>query len=95
MVCKFVSIFILDVLKNFGLFGFHPILKSYGVMKSIYTYKGYIIFGIINYFCFKERKKINENNDLNILASEEDLIMDKSKNTYLQIFLVCFCLHFF
>ena len=95
MVCKFVSIFILDVLKNIRLFGSHPILKSYCVMKSIYTYIGYIIFGIINYFCFKEMKKLNDNNDLNILASEENLIMEKSKNTYLQIFLVCFCFAFF
>ena len=93
VACKFVSIFILGGLENIGLFGFYPILKSYDVMQSIYTYIGYIIFATIFYFCFRGKKIINENenNDSNVLSSEEGLLMDKSKKTYFQIFLVCLC----
>ena len=63
VVCKFVSIFILGGLEKIGVFGFYPILKSYDVMQSIYTYIGYIIFGTIFYFCLRGKKIINENNN--------------------------------
>ena len=91
VISKFVSYYILGAIKNMGLFGFSPKLTTYGVVKSIYTYIGYIIFGTIYYFCFRGKKIINENNNLNELTSTEVLIMEKSKFTYLQIFLVCFC----
>ena len=91
VACKFVSIFIIGGLEKIGVFGFYPILKSYDAMQSIYTYIGYIIFGTIFYFCFRGKKKINENNNSNDLIYAEGLSMERSKKTYFQIFLVCFC----
>ena len=81
---------------NFGLFGFAPILSSYNNMQSIYTYLGYIIFGIITYLCFNNKEKKNKNVFLETL----ELIKDKMKNqdktkTKFQTFLVCLCFAFY
>ena len=89
--CQFVSIFILGDLENIGLFGFYPILNSYNIMQSIYIYIGFIIFGIIHYFCFSEKKILKKNNNKNDLIYEDALLSNYSKKTYFQYFLVCFC----
>ena len=88
---QFISIFILGGLENIGFFGIYPVLSTYRIIQSIYTYIGYIIFGIIYYFCFRGKKRTNEENDENILNFNENLLMYKSSNLYFQIFLVCFC----
>ena len=89
---KVLSLMILgDKDSNFGLFGFSPILSSYNSMQSIYTYLGYIIFGIISYFCFngKEKKKYYF---LETLSFVKERMKNQDKNkTKFQIFFVCFC----
>ena len=89
---KFLYLMILgDINSNIGLFGFSPILSSYNSMQSIYTYLGYIIFGIISYFFFNSKKKGNKIS-LNTLEYIYEKIKNQDKNkTYLQIFLVCLC----
>ena len=89
---KVLSLMILgDKDSNFGLFGFSPILSSYNSMQSIYTYLGYIIFGIITYLCFnsKEKKKYYF---LETLSFVKEKMKNQDKNkTKFQIFFVCFC----
>ena len=89
---KVLSLMILgDKDSNFGLFGFAPILSSYNSMQSIYTYLGYIIFGIITYLCFngKEKKKYYF---LETLSFVKERMKNQDKNkTKFQIFFVCFC----
>ena len=90
-LCQLFSIFILGGLEIIGLLSNNPVLNSFSIMKSIYTFIGFIIFGTMHYFCFRGKKRLNEENDENILNYNENLLMHKSKNTYIQIFLVCFC----
>ena len=89
---KFISLMILgDKETNFGLFGFAPVLTSYNSMQNIYTYLGYIIFGIIFHFWFKGKEKKN-NLFFEALITIHKKMMNQDKNkTNFQIFLVCFC----
>ena len=68
---KILSLLILGANKDkeneFGLFGFCPVLNQYNFIQSIYTYIGYIIFGLIFYYFkdpdksdSKEKKEYNE-----------------------------------
>ena len=41
---------------NFGLFGFTPVLSEHNLIKSIYRYLGYSIFGIIFFYYFIIKK---------------------------------------
>jgi hypothetical protein len=75
---------------NKGLFGFAPILSSYNSMKSIYTYLGYIIFGIFLRFYFKGKDKDkNKEKALNLILYK--LIDKDKKKTNFLIFLTCLC----
>ena len=91
VVFKFFStIIITKTNNNEGLFGFAPILSSYDTMKSIYTYLGYIIFGIILQFCSrgKDKNKLYQKmNTLNIINKK--LINQDKKKTNFLIFLTC------
>ena len=92
-----------DKENEFGLFGFCPVLNQYNFIQSIYTYIGYIIFGLIFYYFkdpdksdSKEKKEIKENYDFpkrvgslykNISATKN---IDKvKKNINLEIFFLC------
>ena len=90
---KFLYLMILgDINNNIGLFGFSPILSSYSSMQSIYTYLGYIIFGIISYFFFNSKTNGNKKISLDTLEYIYEKIKNQDKNkTYFQIFLVCLC----
>ena len=59
---KFLSLFLLGTKRhnNIGLFGFCPIFHSFNFTKSIVSYFGYIIFGLI-FFIFKKLKKKEQN----------------------------------
>ena len=48
-----------------GLFGFCPVIYNYNFLQSIYTYIGYIIFGLIFYF-FKDVSAKDRNDDYSI-----------------------------
>ena len=83
--------------KNIGLFGFSPILSSYNNIQSMYTYIGYIIFGLIIFF-FSNGK----NNIFSIKKNQKWLLIhNKNKmtvctpKTFSQVFLVCFCFGFY
>ena len=80
--------------KNIGLFGFCPIINSYNVTKSIYTYIGYIIFGTIFYYAFKRKNKKREREthglSIKLLIHNKSKLMPKSAKTIFQIILVCF-----
>jgi len=90
---KFLYLMILgDKTNNIGLFGFSPILSSYNSMQSIYTYLGYIIFGIISYFFFDKKEKRNKIISLETLEFIYDKMQNQDKyKTYFQIFLACLC----
>lgn len=89
---QFFAIFISGGLEaSLGLFGFFPILNSYSIIQSIYTYIGYIIFGILYYIFFKKKKKESKAKPAKQLIYQKKKLETKSLLTYLQIFLVCFC----
>ena len=58
--CKMLSTLILganNIKENgIGLFGFCPVLIKFNFVQSIFTYIGFIIFGLIFYY-FKEPEK--------------------------------------
>ena len=81
--------------QSLGLFGFFPFLNSYSIIQSIYTYIGYIIFGILYYFFFKKKKKLLKENPHLQLIYRIRILKVKSLLTYLQIFLVCFSFGFY
>ena len=91
IIFKFLSTIIITKLSdNGGLFGFAPILSSYDTMKNIYTYLGYVIFGIIFQFCLREKdnNRLNQKaNTLNIINKK--LINQDKKKTNFLIFLTC------
>ena len=94
-ICKLISIFILSGLKNnVGIFGFSPILNSYSIMQSIYTYIGYIFFGFIFRFIGKRKKRINRRASKSSLI-HKNLSSPNYKRIYFQIFLVSFCFGFY
>ena len=87
------SLFLLGFEQNdIALFGFIPILSSYTSMQSVYTYLGYIIFGLIFHFCSKNKNKeyIRVLNETLSLVYEK-LMNQKKPKTYFYIFLTCFC----
>ena len=75
---------------NFGILGFAPILSSNKSMQSIYTYLGYIIFGLIFYFCLKVKK--DKKNNLTKIVIQEKIKNQNKKKTYFYIFLIGFSL---
>ena len=81
--------------KGIGLFGFCPIINSYYITQSIYTYIGYIIFGTIFYYVFKRKHKKSEIEmhpiPMRLLIHNKTKVMPKSAKTIFQIILVCFC----
>ena len=68
--CKMLSTLILGA-KNIkengiGLFGFCPVLIKFNFVQSIFTYIGFIIFGLIFYYCKdpeKSKSKEKKEND--------------------------------
>ena len=86
----FSTIITIKTSNNKGLFGFAPILSSYNSMKSIYTYLGYIIFGIFLRFYFKGKSKNKLNKKTNTLNLIHDkLINQDMKKTNFLIILTC------
>ena len=68
--CKMLSTLILganNVKENgIGLFGFCPVLIKFNFVQSIFTYIGFIIFGLIFYYCKdpeKSKSKEKKEND--------------------------------
>ena len=93
---KILSLLILGANKDkeneFGLFGFCPVLNQYNFIQSIYTYIGYIIFGLIFYYFkdpdksdSKEKKEFYKN--INISGNKN--IDTLTKNINLKIFFLC------
>jgi len=92
-----------DKENEFGLFGFCPVLNQYNFIQSIYTYIGYIIFGLIFYYFkdpdksdLKEKKENKENyvfpkrvGSLYKNISETKNIDKVKKNINLKIFFLC------
>ena len=67
VILKFLieSIITLDYFKNninFGLFGFVPKLKKHTLIKNLFVYLGYIIFGLIFFYIFIIRNNKKEKN---------------------------------
>ena len=98
-ICKLISILIIGGLKNnICLLGFSPILNSYGLTQDIYTYIGYIIFGIIFKYYSKKNEEINDERPkriLNLKIRNNNLITHNNRKKYFQITLVCFCFVFY
>ena len=74
-----------DKENEFGLFGFCPVLNQYNFIQSIYTYIGYIIFGLIFYYFkdpdksdSKEKKEFYKN--ININGNKNIDILTKNIN---------------
>ena len=94
-ICQVISILILGGFEeNIGLFGFSPILNSYSLMQSIYTYIGYLIFSPI-FRCISKRNERKVNIQRKSLLIHNDLTKLNYKKLYLQIFLVSFCFGFY
>ena len=85
-----------------GLFGFCPILYKYNFMQSIYTYLGYIIFGLI-FFYFKgiDNKEKEQKEFENLLRRKSTIrrsyihnnpLKKITKNTKFRMLLVCLAL---
>ena len=94
-ICKLISILILGGLKdNTSLFGFSPILNSYGNIQSIYTYIGFIIFSFIFRCIFKKNeRKFNQKRKALLIHNNKS--KQNFKKLYFQIFLVSFCFGFY
>ena len=78
---------------KFSLYGFIPVLYDSNYMKSIYTYIGYILFGIIFFLIFSKGQN-NKENKKNLVPKgiihNKDYTKTKTKKTYFIIFLFCF-----
>ena len=91
-LCKFLSSMILGFKdKDMGLFGFSPVLYSYNSIQFLYTYIGYIIFGILIHFFFNTKKKKYANKTMEIVIKKNQKLIINPRKTNLQLFLVCFC----
>ena len=69
---KLISLFLIGSKShnNIGLFGFCPIFHSFNFMRSIVSYFGYIIFGLI-FFVFNKFKK-EEQNEIQVRTAQRD-----------------------
>ena len=84
-----------------GLFGFCPVIYNYNFIQSIYTYIGYIIFGLIFYFfrdvSTKDKKDDNtikykntfQQNYISSMREKTFQIDEKTKNIKWEILLLC------
>ena len=91
-LCKFLSSMILGFKdKDTGLFGFCPVLFSYSSIQFLFTYLGYIIFGILIHFFFNAKKKKLVNKTVEMVIKKNQKLMINPTKTNLQLFLVCFC----
>ena len=94
---KFLTILIMgEKKKNIGLFGFSPILASYNNVQSMYTYIGYIIFGIIIFYFLKGKNNIftikKNQNQKRFLIHNINKMSVHTPKTFIQIF---FCFGFY
>ena len=93
-ISKLISIFLLGGFKNnMNLFGFSPILKSYNIIQSLYTYIGYIIFSFIFRLCSKHNEITSKKNKLIFIYN--NFSKPNYKKFCFQIFLVSFCFAFY
>ena len=82
---------------NVGLFGFTPVLREHNLIKSIYRYLGYIIFGIIFFYYFIIKKNKRENNIIQKMKKKRtnsgliynDIIENKISSGRIQLLKVC------
>ena len=94
LISKLISIFLLGGFKNnMNLFGFSPILKSYNIIQSLYTYIGYIIFSFIFRLCSKHNEITSKKYKLIFMYN--NFSKPNYKKFCFQIFLVSFCFAFY
>ncbi len=93
------SIITLDYFKNninFGLFGFVPKLKKHTLIKNLFVYLGYIIFGLIFFYIFIIRNNKKEKNLIDNMKNKKvnsglicnEKIQIKTSNSVIEILIV-------
>ena len=81
--------------KIFSVYGFIPILNDFNFIKSIYTYIGYIIFGVLFLFISIKKSK-NDKKKMNKNVLPKGIIHNKSYKSktsnkiYIRILIFCF-----
>ncbi len=81
---------------NFGLFGFVPKLKKHTLIKNLFVYLGYIIFGLIFFYIFIIRNNKKEKNLIDNMKNKKvnsglicnEKIQIKTSNSVIEILIV-------
>ena len=87
-----------DIDKYYSFYNFIPVLWHYNLIKSLYSYLGYILFGIIFFYIFSNNNKKEASSLKDNIISKgiiHNKVIKKEKNIKFKLFIFClfFVLH--